>query len=109
MFVICSSIENCVICVTPSLGSCGDEGSWCCIWATKSFRKPSLSSDALGLATLVLPDARTVAALAAFVGCVLMAMKVGGFLSEDVDENAVGEHESRFGRNGRFRKAFVNV
>src|SRR3954454_22417929 len=44
MFVICSTMENWAICSIDCPGSWEFVGSWCCSWATNSFRKPSLSS-----------------------------------------------------------------
>jgi len=55
MFVICSTMENDDICCIESFVSMGEDGSWCCSWATNSFRKPSLSSAALGLEADVEP------------------------------------------------------
>src|SRR3954451_25468965 len=51
MFVSCSTMENDDICCIDSLVSIGLDGSWCCSWAMNSFRKPSLSSEPLLLAT----------------------------------------------------------
>ena len=56
MFVICSTMENDDICCIESLVSIGELGSWCCSWATNSFRKPSLSNAAEGLDAEVEPD-----------------------------------------------------
>ena len=55
MFVICSTMENDDICCIESFVSIGELGSWCCSWATNSFRKPSLSSAAFGLDAEVVP------------------------------------------------------
>ena len=52
MFVICSTIENEVICCIDSPVSMLAVGSWFCSWATNSFRKPSLSIVVLFFAIL---------------------------------------------------------
>src|SRR3954451_24405930 len=39
----CSTVENCAICAVHCELSCGDDGSWCWSWATRSLRKVSLS------------------------------------------------------------------
>src|SRR3954468_22552668 len=49
MLEICSSVENDAIWPIIAPLSMGWDGSWCCIWATKSLRKSFLSRFAPGL------------------------------------------------------------
>ena len=97
MLVICSTIENEAIWATESLVSIGLIGSWCCSWATNSFRKPSLLSAAFGLARGVWE----LAAGAPLVGDDCHKKSPIGGSGEDVDEHAVGEDDGGFGEHGR--------
>ena len=67
MFVICSTIVNEAIWLTDSFVSIGLVGSWCVSWAMNSFRKPSLSSVALGFVADCVPVCACVVAAAAVV------------------------------------------
>src|SRR3954454_8936728 len=53
--VSCSTDEIADICWTMALLSMGLIGSWCCIWATNSFRKSSLPSVPFGLPLACVP------------------------------------------------------
>src|SRR5689334_22599040 len=100
--VSCSTDEIADICWTMALLSMGDIGSWCCIWATNSFRKSSLPSVAFGLPSACVPVVDSVVELVA--GMVDMELLGSG---EDVDEQPAGQLERRgergIGVRGGFR------